>query len=54
MHACVDFVPGIAILKQYLVPWARYGTPNPIVLDEGARKDLWTWLEEQVDKFNGQ
>lgn len=40
--------------KQYLVPWARYGTPNPIVLDEGARKELWTWLEKQVEKFEGQ
>ncbi|KAJ3535556.1 hypothetical protein NMY22_g6435 [Coprinellus aureogranulatus] len=37
---------------KYLVPWARYGNPNPIVLDEQARKELWTWLEEQVEKVD--
>lgn len=37
---------------KYLIPWARYGTPNPIVLDAQARKELWAWLEEQVDRHH--
>ena len=32
---------------EYLIPWARVGTPrsNDLVLG----KELWRWLEEQVE-----
>ncbi|KAF5340714.1 hypothetical protein D9611_007438 [Ephemerocybe angulata] len=42
---------GASMNGKYLVPWARYGNPNPVALDQQARKELWTWLDEQVDKF---
>ncbi|KAF5342509.1 hypothetical protein D9611_001525 [Ephemerocybe angulata] len=36
---------------KYLIPWARYGTPNPVAQDEKLGRDLWTWLEEQVESI---
>ncbi|KAF9219365.1 NAD(P)-binding protein [Gyrodon lividus] len=33
---------------QYLVPWARIGTPRADTQDPQLGKELWTWLEEQV------
>ncbi|KAG2009556.1 short-chain dehydrogenase [Coprinopsis cinerea AmutBmut pab1-1] len=39
---------GLKMNGKYLVPWARYGTPNPLALDEKLGEDLWNWLEEQV------
>ena len=32
---------------EYLVPWARVGTPRSN--DPALGKELWTWLEEQVE-----
>ena len=32
---------------KYLVPWARVGTPRSD--DPVLGKELWTWLEEQVE-----
>ncbi|KAF6762246.1 hypothetical protein DFP72DRAFT_1041624 [Ephemerocybe angulata] len=39
---------GASMNGKYLIPWARYGEPTPIALDETLGKDLWVWLEEQV------
>ncbi|KAG6374027.1 hypothetical protein JVT61DRAFT_4665 [Boletus reticuloceps] len=36
---------------QYLVPWARVGTPRADTQDPQLGKELWTWLEEQVAKL---
>ncbi|KIK97831.1 hypothetical protein PAXRUDRAFT_9936, partial [Paxillus rubicundulus Ve08.2h10] len=33
---------------QYLIPWARVGTPRADTQDPQLGKELWTWLEEQV------
>jgi hypothetical protein len=33
---------------QYLIPWARIGTPRADTQDPQLGKELWTWLEEQV------
>jgi len=35
---------------QYLVPWARIGTPRAGTQDPQLGKELWVWLEEQVTK----
>ncbi|KAJ7642051.1 NAD-P-binding protein [Roridomyces roridus] len=35
----------------WLIPWARIGTMPPAAADPAAGKALWTWLEEQVDRF---
>ena len=32
---------------EYLVPWARVG--NPRSNDPALGRELWTWLEEQVE-----
>ena len=32
---------------EYLVPWAQVGTPRSN--DPVLGKELWTWLEEQVE-----
>ncbi|KAF8556732.1 hypothetical protein OG21DRAFT_1520886 [Imleria badia] len=36
---------------QYLVPWARIGTPRADTQDPQLGKELWAWLEEQVAKL---
>ncbi|KAF9233122.1 hypothetical protein BU15DRAFT_66850 [Melanogaster broomeanus] len=36
------------VVHQYLIPWARIGTPHPDTQDAQLDKELWTWLEEQV------
>ncbi|KIJ18173.1 hypothetical protein PAXINDRAFT_9255 [Paxillus involutus ATCC 200175] len=33
---------------QYLIPWARIGTPQADTQDPQLGKELWAWLEEQV------
>ncbi|KAF8130187.1 hypothetical protein EV363DRAFT_1296843 [Boletus edulis] len=41
--------PDAAMLGgQYLIPWARVGTPRPDTQDPQLGGELWTWLEEQV------
>ncbi|KAJ7642055.1 NAD(P)-binding protein [Roridomyces roridus] len=35
----------------YLLPWARVGAMPPAAADPAAGKALWTWLEEQVERF---
>ncbi|KAJ7601752.1 NAD(P)-binding protein [Roridomyces roridus] len=35
----------------YLIPWARIGEMPPAAADLAAGKALWTWLEEQVERF---
>ena len=32
---------------EYLIPWARVGTPRSN--DPVLGRELWTWLEEQVE-----
>ncbi|TFK24419.1 NAD(P)-binding protein [Coprinopsis marcescibilis] len=39
---------GLKMNGKYLIPWARYGPQNPLGLDEALAKELWTWLDEQV------
>ncbi|KAF5382757.1 hypothetical protein D9615_002891 [Tricholomella constricta] len=36
---------------KYLVPWARIGTPRPDAEDPVLGKQLWEWLEEQVENI---
>ncbi|KAF8130316.1 hypothetical protein EV363DRAFT_1335869 [Boletus edulis] len=36
---------------QYLIPWARIGTPRAYTQDPQLGKELWAWLEEQVAKL---
>lgn len=33
---------------QYLVPWARIGTPLQETQDPKLGKQLWEWLDAQV------
>ncbi|KAF6760959.1 hypothetical protein DFP72DRAFT_881900 [Ephemerocybe angulata] len=35
---------GVHMNRKYLIPWARYSTPNPVAQDEKLGRDLWTWL----------
>ncbi|KAF6745194.1 hypothetical protein DFP72DRAFT_824718 [Ephemerocybe angulata] len=42
---------GVHMNGKYLIPWARYGTANPVAQDEKLGRDLWTWLQEQVDSI---
>ncbi|KAH7927977.1 NAD(P)-binding protein [Leucogyrophana mollusca] len=39
---------GAALNGKYLVPWARVGAPRADTQDPQLGKELWTWLEEQV------
>ncbi|TFK24421.1 NAD(P)-binding protein [Coprinopsis marcescibilis] len=39
---------GLTMNGKYLIPWARYSTANPEALNEDLGKELWTWLEEQI------
>jgi len=34
---------------KYLIPWARIGSARPDSQDPNLGKELWTWLEEQVE-----
>ncbi|KAF5342505.1 hypothetical protein D9611_001521 [Ephemerocybe angulata] len=34
---------------KYLIPWARHGPPPPASLNEELGKELWDWLEKQVE-----
>jgi retinol dehydrogenase-12 len=36
---------------QYLIPWARVGTPKASTQDPILAKELWTWMEEQVQNL---
>ena len=40
-----------AFYLQYLVPWARVGTPNAAAQDPTLAEELWTWMEEQVQNI---
>lgn len=33
---------------QYLIPWARVGSPRADTQDREVGGKLWGWLEEQV------
>ena len=37
-----------AFYLQYLIPWARVGTPTTSAQDPKLAEELWTWMEEQV------
>ena len=37
-----------AFYLQYLVPWARVGTPTASAQDPKLAEELWNWMEEQV------
>lgn len=36
---------------QYLIPWARVGSPHPRTQDPQLGKELWDWMDEQVKGF---
>ncbi|KXN88261.1 WW domain-containing oxidoreductase [Leucoagaricus sp. SymC.cos] len=36
---------------KFFIPWARVGRPRPETENEQQGKDLWTWLEEQVENI---
>jgi len=40
---------GLTMNGKYLRPWARVGTAHPDSQDLELGKQLWTWLEEQVE-----
>ncbi|KAF4610211.1 hypothetical protein D9613_010552 [Agrocybe pediades] len=42
---------GTELNGKYLIPWARIGKPNPATNDEKLARDLWTWMEEQVENL---
>ena len=39
----------VDVILQYLIPWARIGTGNPVGQDTKLAGDLWAWFEEQVE-----
>ncbi|KAH7911147.1 hypothetical protein BJ138DRAFT_1113470 [Hygrophoropsis aurantiaca] len=39
---------GVKLNGKYLVPWARLGTPRADTQDPQLGKELWAWLDEQV------
>ncbi|TFK24429.1 NAD(P)-binding protein [Coprinopsis marcescibilis] len=42
---------GLNMNAKYLISWARYalyGPQNPLALDETLAKEMWTWMDEQV------
>ncbi|EGN94792.1 hypothetical protein SERLA73DRAFT_96145 [Serpula lacrymans var. lacrymans S7.3] len=39
---------GASLNGKYLIPWARVGRPVASTQDLQLGKELWTWLEEQV------
>ncbi|KAG8747751.1 hypothetical protein FRC10_011880 [Ceratobasidium sp. 414] len=43
---------GVGFSGKYLIPWGRVSTPRPGVLDEGAGRKLWAWLEEQAKQHS--
>jgi len=42
-------VEGKDLNGKYLIPFARLGAPHACSQDPKLGKDLWTWLEEQVE-----
>ncbi|KAA1467078.1 NAD-P-binding protein [Dentipellis sp. KUC8613] len=46
--------PDAAVNGKYFVPWAREGEMKDVALDPALGKELWTWLEEQVDAFEAR
>ncbi|KAG6841989.1 hypothetical protein C0991_004480 [Blastosporella zonata] len=40
-----------ALNGNFLIPWARVGSPRLEALDPRLGKDLWDWLDEQVKDF---
>jgi len=38
------------IALQYIVPWARIGTPKSSARDPKVGAKLWDWMTEQVKK----
>jgi len=39
----------LSVISQYLIPWARIGTGNVVGRDEKLARELWRWLEDQVE-----
>ncbi|EIN12416.1 NAD(P)-binding protein [Punctularia strigosozonata HHB-11173 SS5] len=39
---------GLELGGKYLIPWARIGTPYGPTNDPALGRDLWVWMEEQV------
>ncbi|KAG5652904.1 hypothetical protein H0H81_003165 [Sphagnurus paluster] len=37
------------VLVKFLIPWARIGLPRHETEDPQLGKDLWDWLEEQIE-----
>ncbi|KAJ7288234.1 NAD(P)-binding protein [Mycena rebaudengoi] len=42
---------GATLSGKYLIPWARVGSARAPALDPAIGKELWTWLEEQVENI---
>ncbi|KIK06119.1 hypothetical protein K443DRAFT_674678 [Laccaria amethystina LaAM-08-1] len=42
---------GLTLGGKYLIPWARVGTPKASTQDPILAKELWTWMEEQVQNL---
>ncbi|KAF8073737.1 hypothetical protein FPV67DRAFT_1409783 [Lyophyllum atratum] len=42
---------GAKLNGKYLIPWARIGSPRPDAQDPVLGKQLWDWLEEQVENI---
>ncbi|GLB42629.1 putative NAD-P-binding protein [Lyophyllum shimeji] len=42
---------GAELNGKYLIPWARIGSPRRDALDPVLGKQLWEWLEEQVQNI---
>ncbi|RDB18042.1 hypothetical protein Hypma_000726 [Hypsizygus marmoreus] len=40
---------GVEFNGKYLRPWATVGSPSPDALDPVLGKQLWEWMEEQVE-----
>ncbi|KAG2010278.1 hypothetical protein CC2G_013116 [Coprinopsis cinerea AmutBmut pab1-1] len=42
---------GLNMNGKFLKPWARYGSANPLALDQELGERLWKWLEEQTENI---
>ena len=36
---------------KFFIPWARPGEPNKAALDPQIGERLWTWLENETNKY---
>jgi hypothetical protein len=48
MEVCTDALTDYGF--QYLIPWARVGPARKDSQTPEIGKELWTWMEEQVER----